>query len=203
MKGFGSCAKVDAALAQEINPQRAITGTSQDVWNGGEKSMFRVLYPLFKENHCAIAQMLITKLCRQVYYFAKNDKTAQNVNAMKEVTPPKKKKKKQHRLWSNHCRRLQQRKVTESNAVHNYAPCDHPDRACDLDCPCIKLSNFCEKFCLCSPECQNRFPGCRCKAQCTTKQCPCFLAVRECDPDLCSTCGADQWDISKISCRNV
>lgn len=120
-----------------------------------------------------------------------------------------------------------------SNHVYNYQPCDHPRQPCDSSCPCVTAQNFCEKFCQCSSECktrtgpcrqngskfwhffngdhfssclgsgQNRFPGCRCKAQCNTKQCPCYLAVRECDPDLCLTCGAaDHWDSKNVSCKN-
>lgn len=203
LRGLGPCASIQPTLAHDINPMRDITGTSLDEWSGTEESMFRVLYRTFLGNHCAIAQMLITKLCRQVYEHAQTEKEYLETEVMKEYTPPKKKKKKQYRLWSNHCKKIQLKKDNGPTPLHNYYPCDHPGQNCDATCPCIASSNFCEKFCLCSSDCQNRFPGCRCKAQCTTKQCPCFLAVRECDPDLCSTCGADQYDVSKISCRNV
>ena len=168
LRGLGTAASIDSALAKDINPN----GCSEE-WSGAEESMFRVLYRVFPGNHCAIAQMLVTKLCRQVYVHAQTEAEYLSMEAMKEYTPPKKKKKKQHRLWSVHCKKIQLKKDNGMNAVHNYYPCDHPGQACDHTCPCIRSSNFCEKFCLCSGDCQNRFPGCRCKAQCSTKQVDC------------------------------
>uniref|UniRef100_A0A8C9CW75 Histone-lysine N-methyltransferase EZH2 n=1 Tax=Panthera leo TaxID=9689 RepID=A0A8C9CW75_PANLE len=122
-------------------------------WSGAEASMFRVLIGTYYDNFCAIARLIGTKTCRQVYEFrVKESSIIAPVPAEDVDTPPRKKKRK-HRLWAAHCRKIQLKKG------------------------------------------QNRFPGCRCKAQCNTKQCPCYLAVRECDPDLCLTCGAaDHWE---------
>uniref|UniRef100_A0A669CE44 Histone-lysine N-methyltransferase EZH2 n=1 Tax=Oreochromis niloticus TaxID=8128 RepID=A0A669CE44_ORENI len=172
-------------------------------WSGAEASLFRVLIGTYYDNYCAIARLIGTKTCRQVYEFrVKESAIIARAPAEDEDTPPRKKKRK-HRLWATHCRKIQLKKDGSSNHVYNYQPCDHPRQPCDSSCPCVTAQNFCEKFCQCSSECQNRFPGCRCKAQCNTKQCPCYLAVRECDPDLCLTCGAaDHWDSKNVSCKN-
>ncbi|MEJ1285435.1 hypothetical protein NN561_016429 [Cricetulus griseus] len=146
-------------------------------WTGAEESLFRVFHGTYFNNFCSIARLLGTKTCKQVLA----ESSRMNVGALFLIA---------HLLYC-------------LSKVYNYQPCDHPDRPCDSTCPCIMTQNFCEKFCQCSPDCQNRFPGCRCKTQCNTKQCPCYLAVRECDPDLCLTCGASEhWDCKVVSCKN-
>uniref|UniRef100_UPI003590066C histone-lysine N-methyltransferase EZH2-like isoform X2 n=1 Tax=Myxine glutinosa TaxID=7769 RepID=UPI003590066C len=184
-------------------PMRTEAGVNAAGWTGAEESLFRVLHGTFFNNFCAIARLLESKTCRQVYDFAVRESSVMpRVPTDDAHTPPRKKKRK-HRLWAAHCRKIQLKKDSSSNHVYNYQPCDHPGQPCDAACPCINAQNFCEKFCQCSSECQNRFPGCRCKAQCNTKQCPCYLAVRECDPDLCQTCGAaEHWDSRNVSCKN-
>lgn len=77
-------------------------------------------------------------------------------------------------------------------------PCSH-DGPCTLEsCTCVQQNLLCEKFCGCTVEsCAYKFTGCACHSQgktCFSKQkdrpCICVQLSRECDPDLCGSCGA-------------
>eukprot|EP00986_Skeletonema_menzelii_P015842 scaffold12825_cov137-Skeletonema_menzelii.AAC.5 len=80
----------------------------------------------------------------------------------------------------------------QSTSIHPaFIPCDH-DGLCDQsNCSCIKNAFFCTKHCGWGSMSSNFFRGCACQVgQCRSSSCSCFAAKRECDPDLCRSCGA-------------
>ena len=84
--------------------------------------------------------------------------------------------------------------MKDRGANHEYVPCNHDGGSCDsAQCSCMRRDHYCEKSCGCSVDCSNRFPGCHCEVgQCRTFDCPCYFAGRECDPDVCTSCGASE-----------
>ncbi|XP_065891762.1 histone-lysine N-methyltransferase EZH2-like isoform X2 [Dysidea avara] len=174
-------------------------------WSGPDMTLYHLIQPIYGNNHCVIADILQTKTCKQVFEFSRThnaiETTAQNDSDLSR----KKKTKFNMRSWSHHHRKIQLKRDGQVTYPFNYHPCSHPGVPCDDSCSCVESQNFCEKYCQCSADCRNRFPGCRCsKGFCDTKHCPCYLAVRECDPDLCKKCGAgDNLDQKMTSCRNV
>ncbi|GLD99537.1 hypothetical protein PINS_up008263 [Pythium insidiosum] len=56
----------------------------------------------------------------------------------------------------------------------------------------MRRDHNCEKACACPRDCRNRFSGCSCPpGGCRqARNCPCLASGRECDPDVCLSCGA-------------
>ncbi|KAK3719496.1 hypothetical protein LTR37_004354 [Vermiconidia calcicola] len=77
-----------------------------------------------------------------------------------------------------------------------FYPCHHPGATCeDAGCSCWEAKVPCEKICSCPPDCKRKFQGCDCvkrghRVCFNDAECACFFNGRECDPDLCGSCGA-------------
>ncbi|RCI12389.1 hypothetical protein L249_1293 [Ophiocordyceps polyrhachis-furcata BCC 54312] len=77
-------------------------------------------------------------------------------------------------------------------------PCCHDGPCVSRLCPCVDAGLLCDKFCGCTADdCAYKFTGCACHSQgktCQQKQkdkpCICVQLNRECDPQLCGSCGA-------------
>jgi SET domain/CXC domain len=106
----------------------------------------------------------------------------------------------------------------ESGMRLDYTPCNHPGPCSPKNCSCVKEGVNCEKYCTCNHVrvagetrfysdgvCPRSFPGCKCKSSsaCQTSNCVCFSFRRECDPDLCRSCGAGNPPGAPRSCCNV
>ncbi|KAK6538681.1 hypothetical protein TWF694_010255 [Orbilia ellipsospora] len=94
---------------------------------------------------------------------------------------------------------LKREDISESHLADkrpSFQPCSH-EGSCDPgnpDCSCSDESVHCEKGCGCLSTCPRRWKGCQCKngKSCSGERCPCINYNRECDPDLCSGCGAEE-----------
>lgn len=75
-----------------------------------------------------------------------------------------------------------------------FYPCSHEGSCEDAQCRCWREEITCEKTCACALSCSRRFQGCRCAQKSRScwqnPNCDCFKLNRECDEDLCGTCGA-------------
>ncbi|KAF1990423.1 hypothetical protein K402DRAFT_417860 [Aulographum hederae CBS 113979] len=76
-----------------------------------------------------------------------------------------------------------------------FYPCSHEGSSCEqARCSCYMGNIACEKTCTCPATCTRRYRGCTCahvgKPCSQTSKCRCQELNRECDPDICGTCGA-------------
>lgn len=185
------------------------------IWTDEEQLEVKQLLQIFPNKFCEVGIMLGTsKSCQDVYKYVKDHEVVmpQFTSSRKlrnsdesDILSPQKDQRKLYNGWAN--RQLQLNKTTEKGLrkIVNYTPCNHPGRHCIKtdNCPCIQNGTSCEKFCNCSLNCVNRFPGCRCKNCTKSKSCACAIAMRECDPDICVSCGASKMDAPEVSCQNM
>ncbi|XP_024031431.1 histone-lysine N-methyltransferase CLF [Morus notabilis] len=116
--------------------------------------------------------------------------------------------------WKSAAYHSIRKRITErkDQPCRQYNPCNC-QTACGKQCSCLLNGTCCEKYCGCPKSCKNRFRGCHCaKSQCRSRQCPCFAADRECDPDVCRNCWVSCGDGSlgvpnqrgdNYECRNM
>lgn len=91
-------------------------------WSGAEASMFRVLIGTYYDNFCAIARLIGTKTCRQVYEFRVKESSIIAPVPTEDVDTPPRKKKRKHRLWAAHCRKIQLKKGQHPPIQPRYQP---------------------------------------------------------------------------------
>ncbi|KFK32747.1 histone-lysine n-methyltransferase clf [Arabis alpina] len=191
--------------------------TETKLWRPLEKSLFQKGVEIFGMNSCLIAKNLLSgfKSCWEVYQYMTCPENRASYFGGDALNPDGSAKfdingnlaNNQVRRRSRFLRRrgkVRRLKYTWKSAAYHsirkrstdkkdqpcrqFNPCNCKT-ACGKECTCLLNGTCCEKYCGCPKSCKNRFRGCHCaKSQCRSRQCPCFAADRECDPDVCRNC---------------
>nr|XP_019710445.1 histone-lysine N-methyltransferase EZ1 isoform X2 [Elaeis guineensis] len=184
-------------------------------WNTIEKDLYLKGIEIFGKNSCLIARNLLCgmKTCLEVsnYMFhdgaaipsrpvltdsfledsgkADQDYMEQDVPTRTRIWRKRGRARKLKYTWKSAGHPSIRKRIGDGQlACKQFTPCGC-QQMCGKQCPCMDNGTCCEKYCGCSKSCKNRFRGCHCaKSQCRSRQCPCFAAGRECDPDVCRNC---------------
>ncbi|XP_011008519.1 PREDICTED: histone-lysine N-methyltransferase CLF-like isoform X1 [Populus euphratica] len=187
-------------------------------WKAIEKGLFEKGVEIFGGNSCLIARNLLNglKTCWEVFQYmtrsenrlaceagdagtlgegySKFDFNGTMVkNEARRRSRFLRRRSKVRRLkysWKSTAYHSFRKRITErkDQPCRQYNPCSC-QTACGKQCTCLLNGTCCEKYCRCPKSCKSRFRGCHCaKSQCRSRQCPCFAADRECDPDVCRNC---------------
>ncbi|DBA02429.1 TPA: hypothetical protein N0F65_008643, partial [Lagenidium giganteum] len=155
----------------------------------------RKLRAVFGENPCVIATILNVLSCHEVHAMLSTAPAETTADAAAEG---KSQIQDSELLTSTEInrdllRRMKRQRLDSTAWNREYKPCDHEGPCEPSRCSCLRRQHCCESGCGCSIACTNRFQGCRCsRGNCRTNACPCYAALRECDPDLCGNCGANE-----------
>ncbi|CAD5326866.1 unnamed protein product [Arabidopsis thaliana] len=205
--GSGNGAIIIAEMSETSRPSTE--------WNPIEKDLYLKGVEIFGRNSCLIARNLLSglKTCLDVSNYMRenevsvfrrsstpnlllDDGRTDPGNDNDEVPPRtrlfrrkgKTRKLKYSTKSAGHPSVWKRIAGGKNQSCKQYTPCGCLSM-CGKDCPCLTNETCCEKYCGCSKSCKNRFRGCHCaKSQCRSRQCPCFAAGRECDPDVCRNC---------------
>ncbi|KAL8193384.1 hypothetical protein R6Q57_026519 [Mikania cordata] len=191
--------------------------TDFESWRTLEKSLYKKGLEIFGRNSCLIARNVMggRKTCAEVYHvlqYLENKLYSQGSNSINSQdeddrtesnenmgTARRRRSNFFHRrtrfrrlnyTWKSAGSHPMRKWNSDKNNLHcrQYDPCGCHS-VCGVDCTCQANGTCCEKYCGCPKSCKNRFRGCHCaKCQCRSRQCPCFAANRECDPDVCRHC---------------
>ncbi|KAG7375706.1 Histone-lysine N-methyltransferase ezh1 [Phytophthora pseudosyringae] len=179
-----------------------VTGSAQrSTLPAAELGVVRKLRETMGDNSCLLAAVVGSASCIELHELIAKEECGDAAGGVGRSGRRVRNWKQGRRSGGSNHELLQrarnQRLQDRGTENHEYQPCMHEGMCDSTGCSCMKRDHMCEKACACSRDCPNRFEGCSCSSgECRTTRCPCFTALRECNPDVCVSCGASELAVS-------